>query len=169
MNRAQKEEAVEALNKTFQDNELVVVAEYKGLTVSQLTELRTMLRAEDGQFKVTKNSLAKIAVKGTSFEGLGEMFQGPVGIAYSSDPVAAAKVAHKFAKDNENLVILGGGLGADVLDKAGVERLAKLPSLDEVRGKIVGVLQAPAQKIVGVLQAPARDLVGVTKAYSEKG
>ena len=169
MNRAQKTEAVEALNKTFQDNQLVVLAEYKGLTVSQLTELRSMLRAEGGQFKVAKNRLAKIAIKGTNFEGLDEMFKGPVGIAYSNDPVVAAKIAYNFAKDNEKLVILGGCLGTDVLDVAGVEMLAKLPSLDEVRGKIVGILQAPAQKIVGVLQAPARDLVGVTKAYADKG
>lgn len=168
MNRAQKAEAVEALNQTFTGNGVVVVAEYKGLTVAEITDYRTKLRAEGGQFKVTKNRLAKIAAKGTDYEGLVEMFKGPVGIAYSEDPIAAAKVTYNFAKGNDKLVIIGGGMGAEVLDKAGVEALAKLPSLDEIRGKIVGVLQAPAQKVVGVLQAPARDLVGVTKAYSEK-
>lgn len=168
MNRAQKAEAVEALNQTFTGNGVVVVAEYKGLTVAEITDYRTKLRAEGGQFKVTKNRLAKIAAKGTDYEGLVEMFKGPVGIAYSEDPIVAAKVTYNFAKGNDKLVIIGGGMGAEVLDKAGVEALAKLPSLDEIRGKIVGVLQAPAQKVVGVLQAPARDLVGVTKAYSEK-
>jgi large subunit ribosomal protein L10 len=168
VNRAQKAEAVEALNQTFTGNGVVVVAEYKGLTVAEITDYRTKLRAEGGQFKVTKNRLAKIAAKGTDYEGLVEMFKGPVGIAYSEDPIAAAKVTYNFAKGNDKLVIIGGGMGAEVLDKAGVEALAKLPSLDEIRGKIVGVLQAPAQKVVGVLQAPARDLVGVTKAYSEK-
>lgn len=168
MNRAQKAEAVEALNKTFQENPIFVVAEYKGLTVAQMTDLRAQLRAEGGQFKVTKNRLAKIAVKGTQFESMSDLFKGPVGVAYSSDPVAAAKIAHKFAKDNDNLVILGGALEGNALDVAGVEALAKLPSLDEIRGKLVGVLQAPAQKLACVMQAPARDLVGVTKAYGEK-
>jgi len=168
VNRAQKAEAVEALNKTFQETGLVVVAEYKGLTVAQITALRIKLRAEGGQFKVTKNRLAQLATKGTSYEGLVKLFKGPVGIAYSQDPIAAAKVAYEFAKKNDKLVIVGGGLGTLTLDKAGVEALAQLPSLDQLRGKLVGILQAPAQKIVGVLQAPARDLVGVTKAYSEK-
>lgn len=168
MNRAQKAEAVDVLNQTFQGNGVVVIAEYKGLSVAEITDYRAKLRAEGGKFKVTKNRLAKIAAKGTDYEGLTDMFKGPVGIAYSEDPIAAAKVTYNFAKDNDKLVIVGGGMGAEVLDKAGVEALAKLPSLDEIRGKIVGVLQAPAQKLVGVLQAPARDLVGVTKAYSEK-
>lgn len=168
VNRAQKAEAVEALNQTFQSNGVVVVAEYKGLTVAEITEYRTKLRAEGGQFKVAKNRLAKIASKGTAYEGLADMFKGPVGIAYSEDPISAAKVTFNFAKGNDKLVIVGGGMGEQVLDVAGVEALAKLPSLDEIRGKIVGVLQAPAQKLVGVLQAPARDLVGVTKAYAEK-
>lgn len=168
MNRAQKAEAVEALNETFQNNGVVVVAEYKGLTVAEITDYRTQLRAEGGHFKVTKNRLAKLASKGTAYEGIADLFKGPVGIAYSEDPITAAKITYKYAKDNDKLVIIGGGMGENVLDKAGVEALAKLPSLDEIRGKIVGVLQAPAQKVVGVMQAPARDLVGVTKAYSEK-
>lgn len=146
----------------------MVVAEYKGLTVAQITDLRRKLRAEGGYFKVAKNRLAKLAAKGTDFEGVSTLFKGPVGIAYSKDPVAAAKVAYDFAKKNDKLVLLGGGLGKQSLDKAGIEALAQLPSLDQLRGKLVGILQAPAQKIVGVLQAPARDLVGVTKAYSEK-
>ena len=169
VNRAQKAEAVEALNQTFKGNGVVVVAEYKGLTVAELTDYRGKLREEGGKFKVAKNRLAKLACKGTPYEGIADMFKGPVGIAYSEDPVSAAKVTFKYAKDNKKLVIVGGGMGDLVMDTAAVEALAKLPSLDELRGKIVGVLQAPAQKIACVLQAPARDLVGVTKAYADKG
>ena len=169
MSRAQKEAEVQALNERFTNDELVVVTHYSGLTVSELSELRSELRKEGATFKVTKNSLTKRALKGTQFEQLEGLFAGQTGVASSQDPVAAAKVAHKFAKDNEKLVILGGALGEMILDPKGVEAIAKLPSLDEIRSKLVGLLQAPAQKIAGVMQAPARELVGVTKAYSEKG
>jgi large subunit ribosomal protein L10 len=169
MNRAQKEAEVKELHDRFANDEIVVVTHNTGLTVSQMTKLRSDLRAEGASFKVTKNSLAKIALKGTKFEPIAELFTGPVGIATSKDPVVAAKVAHNFSKENGKLVILGGALGELVLDAAGVERLAKLPSLDEIRSMLIGLLQAPATKIAGVLQAPARDLVGVTKAYGEKG
>ncbi len=168
VSRAQKAETIEALNKTFSDNEIVVVCHFTGLTVAEITDLRVKLRAEDGSFTVTKNRLAQRAVKGTRYEGLDTMFKGPTGIAVSRDPVAAARVAYDFAKTNDKLVILGGALGDKILDKTAMETLAQLPSLDALRGKIVGILQAPATKIAGVLQAPARDLVGVTKAYSEK-
>ncbi len=168
MNRAQKEVEIQALNERFANDELVVVAHYSGLDVSELTQLRSDLRNEDASFKVTKNSLAKIAIKGTKFEGLDGLFKGPTAVASSKDPVAAARVAYKFAKDNDKLVILGGAMGDTVLDVKGVEALAKLPSLDEIRSKLVGLLQAPAQKMAALMQAPARELVGVTKAYSEK-
>lgn len=168
MSRAQKEDEIKELNERFTSDELVVVTQYSGLTVSEMTDLRAQLRAEGASFKVTKNSLTKLAIKGTQFEQLGDLFTGPTGVASSQDPVAAAKVAHKFAKDHNKLIIIGGALGDMVLDAAGVEAIAKLPSLDEIRSKLVGLLQAPAQKIAGVLQAPARDLVGVTKAYGEK-
>ena len=168
MTRTQKEAEVVELNERFSNNELVVVTHYSGLTVEEITNLRDQLREEGGEFKVTKNSLTKIAIKGTQFEGVADLFSGPTGIATSQDPVAAAKVAHKFAKKNENLVILGGSLGSKVLDIKGIEALAKLPSLDEVRGKLVGLLAAPATQIARVLQAPAQQLVSVTKAYSEK-
>lgn len=168
MSRAQKEDEIKELNERFTNDELVVVTQYSGLTVSEMTDLRAQLRAEGASFKVTKNSLTKLAIKGTQFEQLGDLFTGPTGVASSQDPVAAAKVAHKFAKDHNKLIIIGGALGDMVLDAAGVEAIAKLPSLDEIRSKLVGLLQAPAQKIAGVLQAPARDLVGVTKAYGEK-
>jgi large subunit ribosomal protein L10 len=169
MSRAQKEVEITALNDRFTNDELVVVTHYSGLTVHELEALRGDLRAEGASFKVTKNTLAKIAIKGTKFEGVSDLFTGPTGVASSQDAVSAAKVAYKFAKDNDKLIILGGSLGDQVLDVAGIEALAKLPSLDEVRSKLVGLLQAPATKIAGVLQAPARDLVGVTKAYGDKG
>ncbi len=169
MNREQKAIEIENLKQRIESSETVVVAQYSGLTVAEMTELRSKLReaGADG-FKVTKNTLMKLALDGSSFEGISELFQGPVGIATSQDPVAAAKAVYEFAKDNEKLVIMGGAMGATVLDKAGVEALAKMPSLDELRGKIVGILQTPAQNIARVLQAPAQNMVGVTKAYGEK-
>jgi len=169
LNRAQKEAEVTALNERFANDELVVLTHYSGLTVKELENFRSELRKEGGSFKVTKNTLAKLAIKGTKFEGLNDMFTGPTGVATSTDAVAAAKVAHNFAKAHKNLVILGGALGEQILDAAGIEALAKLPSLDEVRSKLVGLLQAPATKLAGLMQAPARDLVGVTKAYGAKG
>ncbi len=168
MNRAEKEVEIKELNERFSNDELVVVAHYSGLTVSEMSKLRSDLRAEGATFKVTKNTLAKIAIKGTKFEKMESLFTGPTGVATSADPVAAAKVAHKFANTNKNFIIVGGALGEMVLDAAGVEAIAKLPSLDEIRSKLVGLLQAPATKLAGLLQAPARDLVGVTKAYGEK-
>jgi len=169
MSRAQKEVEIKELNERFSNDELVVVTHYSGLTVSDLSDFRAQLREEGATFKVTKNSLAKLALKGTQFEPLDGLFSGPTGVASSQDPVAAAKIAHKFAKSNDKLVIVGGALGSMVLDAAGVEAIAKLPSLDELRSKLIGLLQAPAQKIASITAAPARELVGVTKAYGEKG
>lgn len=169
MSRAQKQAEIEVLQNRFANDEIVVVTHYKGLSVSEMTQLRSSLREHGASFKVTKNSLAKIALKGTQFEQISDMFVGPTGVASSKDPVAAAKAAHEFAKKNDKLVILGGALGEQLLDVKGVEALAKLPSLDEIRSKLVGVLQAPLSKLVGTLQAPARDMVGVTKAFAEKG
>lgn len=168
MTRAEKQEEINSLNARFANDELVVVTHYSGMTVKEMTDLRLALRKEGASFKVAKNSLAKIASKGTKFEAIADMFSGPTGIVSSKDPVIAAKVAYNFAKTNEKLVIIGGGLSGAVLDKAAVEALAKLPSLDEIRSKLVGLLVAAPTKLVGILQAPARDLVGVTKAYGEK-
>ena len=167
MNRTEKQDAISQYNGMFNDSGSVVVCHYQGLTVKALNDLRSRLRAEGGKFTVTKNTLAKLASKDTDYAGLTDLFVGQTGIVYSQDAVAAAKVAYNFAKDNENLVILGGGLGAKVLDKDGVEALAKLPSLDEVRGSLVGLIQAPATKIARVLQAPAQAMVGVTQAYGQ--
>lgn len=168
MSKAKKEVELKELTERFANDELVVVTHYSGLTVAEVTELRRALRKEGASFKVTKNSLALRAIKGTKFEKIANLFTGPTGVATSKDPVSAAKVTQKFAKDHEKLIIIGGAFGDTILDKAGVEQLAKLPSLDEIRSKLVGLLQAPASKMVGVLQAPARDLVGVTAAYGEK-
>lgn len=169
MSRTQKAAEVKELNERFANDEIVVLTHYSGLSVKEITDLRSQLRAEGASFKVTKNSLAKLAVKGTKFEAIADMFTGPTGVATSQDPVAAAKVAHKFAKDNKKFIILGGALGEKVLSVEEVEALAKLPSLDEIRSKLVGLLVAAPTKLVGVLQAPARDLVGVTAAYGAKG
>jgi len=144
---------------------LVVITQQSGLTVEEVTSLRGKLRGEGASFHVTKNRLAKIALKGTKFEPLEGSFTGPTAIAVSEDPVAAAKVAVEFANNNDKLTIIGGALGEKVLDVAEIKALAKLPSLDELRGKIVGLLQAPASKIVGVLNAPAGQLARVLSAY----
>ena len=168
MSRAQKKQEIQELSDRFSSDELVVVTHYSGLSVAEMSDLRSKLREEGASFKVTKNALAKIAIKGTQFEALDDMFAGPTDVASSQDSVAAAKAAYNFAKGNDKLVIIGGALGSMVLDAAGVEAIAKLPSLDEIRSKLIGLLQAPATKLAIILQTPARDLVGVTKAYGEK-
>ncbi len=168
-NRIAKNAEVKELQERFAADELVVVTKYSGLTVKDLSNLRAELRKDGASYKVTKNSLAKIAVKGTKFEVISDMFAGPTGVATSKDPVAAARVAYNFAKKNDKLVILGGAMGGKVMDAKAVEALAKLPSMNELRANLIGVLQAPASKLVGVLQAPARNMVGVTKAFAEKG
>lgn len=169
MTRAEKQEQIEWLNDKFVNSGIVVVTQNEGLTVQQMTTLRDNLREADAGFKVVKNTLAKLASQGTDYEGIADLFSGPVAIAFSQDPVAAAKVTQEFVKDNERLVIVGGSMGAKVLDAAGVEKLSKLPSLDELRGKLVGLIQAPATKIAGVVQAPAGQLARVVGAYAAKG
>ena len=168
MTRARKAEEIEELKGRIEGSEIIVLTHNTGLDAKSITDLRLEMRKNQVGFKVVKNTLAKIASKGTPAEKIADLFAGPVGMATSQDPVAAAKVAHNFAKNNEKLVVLGGVYGDMILDAEGVKQLASLPSLDELRSKIVGLLQAPATKLVGILQAPARDLVGVTKAYSEK-
>ncbi len=168
MDRAQKEELVSFLHDTFEQSALVVVTRQSGLTVAEVSELRRQMREAGARYKVTKNRLTKLALEGTKYEALKSLFEGPTAIAVSEDPVAAAKVAVKFAKDNDKLTIVGGAMGQELLDTEGVEQLAKLPSLDELRGKIVGVIQAPATKVAGVLQAPAGQLARVIGAYGAK-
>ncbi len=168
MDRAQKPLVVEELNRTFNEVGVVVVTRNLGLSVAQSTQLRIKMREAGAQYKVTKNSLAKIAAKGTAYESLGELLTGPVALATSVDPVAAAKVAIDFAKTNDKLEIVGGAMGDTTLDADGIKGLALLPSLDELRAKIVGLVQAPATKIVQIVQAPAGQLARVFAAYAAK-
>lgn len=167
MNRTEKEELVAEMRDVFESSSTVVVAHYSGLTVSEMEALRAQMRETGAGFKVTKNRLTKLALADSKFEGLGEMLSGPTAIAYSEDAVAAAKAAVEFSKTNEKLVILGGAMDETALDVAGVKALASMPSLDELRGKIVGVLQAPAQKLAAVSQAPAGQLARVFGAYGK--
>jgi large subunit ribosomal protein L10 len=169
VDRTQKAELVTTMGEVFAKTELVVVTRYSGLTVQEITDLRRQMRAAGASFKVTKNRITRLALEGTRFKPLADLFKGPTAIAYSDDPIAAAKVATDYAKKNEKLVVLGGATGDTVLNPQGVTALASLPSLNELRGKIVGLIQAPATKIAGVLQAPAGQLARLVGAYASKG
>ncbi|MBT5109353.1 MAG: 50S ribosomal protein L10 [Rhodospirillaceae bacterium] len=168
MDRSRKEDLVAELQQTLANTNLLVVTHQNGLSVEETTALRLQMREAGAGFKVTKNRLAKIALKDTQFEPLSDLFNGPTAIAVSEDPVAAARVVVNYAKDNDKLTVVGGALGDKALDVDAVIALAKLPSLDELRGKLVGLLQAPAGKIVGVLQAPGGQLARVFGAYAAK-
>jgi large subunit ribosomal protein L10 len=150
LERAEKREVVTALHDVFAKTGVVVVAHYAGLTVAQMTKLRSEMRSAGGRVKVAKNRLVKLALEGTDAKGIADLLKGPTCLAFSEDPVAAPKIAVKFAKANEKFVILGGSMGRTVLDAKGVNSLADLPSLDELRGKLIGLLQAPASKIPGL-------------------
>jgi len=169
VNRAEKAELVTHLQGVFANAGVVVVAHYSGLTVAQMTVLRARMSEVGGNVKVTKNRLAKLALDGTQVAGIADHFAGPTAIAYSDDPVAAPKIAAAFAKDNEEFVILGGAMGETLLDQNGVMALATLPSLDELRGKLVGMISTPATRIAGVLQAPAGQLARVMGAKAAQG
>ncbi len=167
MERAEKREVVTALHDVFAKTGVVVVAHYAGLTVAQMTKLRSEMRSAGGKVKVAKNRLVKLALEGTDAKGIADLLKGPTCLAFSADPVAAPKVAVKFAKANEKFVILGGAMGATVLDAKGVNSLADLPSLDELRGKLIGLLQAPASKIARTLNEPGAQLARVFGAYGK--
>lgn len=169
MDRSEKQQLVTSLHETLKKAELVVITQQSGLTVAEVTNLRRQMRQAGAGFKVTKNRLARLALEGTKFEGLKEMFTGPTAIAYSADPIAAAKVAVTYANSNEKLKIVGGAMAGQVLDPSGIKALATLPSLDQLRGKIIGILVTPATRIATVLQAPAAQLARVLKAYASKG
>ena len=164
MDRSQKEAQVVELRQTFEAHHLMVITHQTGLTVAEVSILRNQMRDAGAKFRVTKNRLAKIAIKGSKFEQLADQFSGPTAIAVSEDPVAAAKVVSEFAKTNDKLVIIGGALDEKVLDVAGVAALARLPSLDNLRSKLISVLQAPAGKLASVIQAPAAQLARVMSA-----
>ena len=168
MDRTRKAELVESLNGLLGDAGSVVVAHYTGMTVAQMGDLRSRMRAAGASFKVSKNRLAVRALKGTAAEGIAHLFKGPTGIAFSKDPIAASKVVVAYAKENEKLVILGGVVGGQAIDANGVKALAALPSLDELRGRICGLLKAPATKLAGLMAAPAGQLARVIGAYSSK-
>ena len=168
MDRAQKQESIEALKGVFADAGAVVVTHYSGLTVAEMTDLRGRLRQEGAKLQVVKNTLAKKALNGSVGEAGDALFAGPVAIAFAPDPVSAAKVATQYAKDNEKFSVIGGFMGQQVLDKKSVTALATLPSLDQLRAKIIGLLQDPATKIAGVLQAPAGQLARFVGAYAAK-
>ena len=168
MDRAAKQEAITELKGVFTNSQVVVVAHYSGLTVSQMQTLRRQMSKAGGKVKVAKNRLAKIALEGTDAASIAPLLKGPTVLAYSGDPVAAPKVAVDFAKTNEQFVILGGSMGKTSLDLNGVKSLASLPSLDELRAKIVGLIQAPATKIAQVVNAPAAKVARVVSAYASK-
>ncbi len=169
MDREGKREFVAGLAQVFAETSMVVVTRNQGLTVAEVTDLRRRMRAAGAEFKVTKNRLTALALDGSAFDGIKPLLKGTTALAWSKDPVAVAKTVVDYAKSNEKLELVGGALGARTLDAAGVKALAELPSLDQLRGKILGLLQAPATKIAGVLQAPAGQLARVFGAYAKTG
>ncbi len=165
MHRSAKEQIVSSLHEALKHAGLVVVTRQTGLTVAQATDLRRKMKQAGANYRVVKNTLSRLAVVDTPYQGIAELLSGPAAIAYSEDPVAAAKVAVKFAEDNEKFEVVGGGLGSEALGIEALQALAKLPSLDELRGKLVGVLTAPMCNLVRVLQAPSGQLARVIGAY----
>ena len=168
MDRSQKADAVAQLNAVFNEVGVVVVTRNLGLTVAQSTDLRSKMREAGASYKVAKNRLAKLALKDTQYEGLEEYLNGPTALAWSEDPVAAAKAAVDFAKSNDKLEIVGGSMAGQQLDANGVKALASMPSLDELRGTIVGLVNAPATKVAQLVNAPAAKLARVFGAYGAK-
>ena len=166
VDRAEKREFVSELNEVFKASGSVVVASYAGVTVAQMNDLRSKMRASGGTVKVAKNRLALIALEDTRYKPIGDLLKGPTALATSGDPVAAAKVAVEFAKTNDKLEILGGAMGDTVLDVNGIKALAELPSLDELRATIVGLIQAPASKIARTINEPGAQLARVFGAYA---
>jgi large subunit ribosomal protein L10 len=167
VDRIQKQQLIETLQRDLTETSCVVVTHQSGLNVAEVTQLRRHVRGAGATFRVTKNRLAKRAVAGTAFEVLSPMFTGPTALAFSRDPVAAAKVVVEFANRNNKLTIVGGGLAGRQLDAGEVRELASLPSLDELRGKLIGLVQAPAARLATVLQAPAGQIARVLAAFAE--
>jgi large subunit ribosomal protein L10 len=166
MDRAEKRELVSTLNEAWKDTGVIVVAHYAGMTVAQMTDFRKRVKEAGGSVKVAKNRLAKLALKDTDSVGISDLLKGQICVAYSDDPITAAKISVKYAKENEKLVILGGAMGKTKLDANAVKALADLPSLDELRAKIIGLVQAPATKIARILKEPGAQLARVVHAKS---
>jgi large subunit ribosomal protein L10 len=169
MNRTQKQAWIDDTNSKVAKAAIVIVAHYKGLTVAEMTDLRRNVRAAGAGFKVTKNKLAQRAIVATAYEKVSNLFVGPTAIAYADEPVSAAKALHEFAKKNNKLELVGGAFGDTILGKKDIQKLAALPSLNELRAKILCMLNTPATRIAGVLQAPAAQLARVFGAYAKKG
>ena len=168
MSREKKQTYINEMTTEFDNSEAVIVAHYQGLSVAQLDELRAKMREHGIQFKITKNRITKLALEKTRCKDLSRLFTGPTAVALSEDAITSAKILTKFSKDNENLKILGGIMGNDILDVAGVKNVATLPSLDEARAKIVGILRSPAQKIASILLAPASKIAILALEKSKK-
>ena len=168
MDRSQKADSVAQLNAVFQEAGVVVITRNLGMSVAQSTDLRGKMRDAGASYKVAKNRLARLALNDTDYAGLSDLLTGPTAIAYSTDPVAAAKAAVDFAKTTDRIEIVGGSMGGQLLDEAGVKALASMPSLDELRAKLIGLVNAPATKIAQVVNAPAAKLARVFGAYAAK-
>jgi large subunit ribosomal protein L10 len=166
MDRARKREVVATLTGEWKDSGVIVVAHYKGMTVAEMSEFRKRVKEAGGTVKVAKNSLAKLALKDTGSAGLGDLLKGQTCVAYSKDPISAAKISVKYARENEKLVILGGAMGATAMDARAVKALADLPSLDELRARLIGLVQAPATKIARLLKEPGGQLARILQAKS---
>ena len=169
MDRTEKREFVASLATVFAETSFVLVAQNKGLTVADVSELRRRMRAAGATYKVAKNRLATLALEGTRFDGVEPLLKGPTAIAWSTDPVAVAKTAVEFAKTNDKFVVLGGALGTQTLDAVGIKALAELPSLETLRAQLVGLIQTPATRIAGILQAPGGQVARVLSAYATEG
>jgi large subunit ribosomal protein L10 len=169
VDRAAKRELVSTLNEAWKESGVMVVAHYKGMTVAEMTEFRKRVKEAGGAVKVSKNRLAKLALKGIDSEGISDLLKGQTCVAYSDDPISAARVSVRYSKENEKLVILGGTMGKTVMDVNAVKALAALPSLDELRGTLIGLLQAPATKIARLLKEPGAQLARLLQAKSTKG
>lgn len=169
MNREEKKQMVSELKGLFDEASTVVVTHYKGLTVADMNDLRRRISKSGANFRVTKNRLTRLALAGTKFKGLADLFEGPTAIAYSKDPVAVAKPIVDFARSNKNLIVLGASMDGQILNETQVKTIATLPSLDELRAKLIAVIQTPATRLASVVQAPAGQLARVLGAYAKKG
>jgi len=168
MNKEQKKKYISDMTNQFEKSEAVIVTHYQGLTVNQLDDLRTKMREHGIKFKITNNRITKLALEKTRCKDLTNLFSGPTAVALSEDAITSAKILTNFSQENENLKILGGIMGSDILDVAGVKSVATLPSLDEARAKIVGILRSPAQKIASILLAPASKIAILALEKSKK-